>query len=416
MKSQFYNQSGVQRYMNKKRILIVTQYFYPENFRINDLALELKNRGYEISVLTGLPNYPNGEYFDGYTKNKNCDEIWNDIPIYRCKLRPRNKGSINLVRNYLSFIHEAKKKARELEDKNFDLIYVFEVSPITVALPAIKMKKERNIPIIMNVQDLWPENIIAITGIHNRFVIKAVKKLVKYIYKHCDLILTASESFVENIQSYLKTGQDKVHFWPQYAVVKKEEKKNNLFNTEDFNIVFTGNIGEAQGLDIVIEASRELRNTPIKWQLIGDGRNERKLKEKVKEYGLNDFVLFHGRKPEHEIPQYLANADAALLILKPDPVFEMTLPAKLQTYMACGVPIIGCVSGEGRRVIMKAEAGFVSDEISKSGLIKACHMFLQCNHEEYERLRSNSFSYGNQYFDKQKLINELISNIEILCN
>lgn len=401
--------------MNKKRILIVTQYFYPENFRINDLALELKNRGYEISVLTGLPNYPKGEYFDGYSKSQNCDEIWNDIPIYRCKLRARNKGSINLVRNYLSFVHEANKKARELKDKSFDLIYVFEVSPITVALPAIKMKKERNIPIIINVQDLWPENIIAITGIHNRFIIKAVKKLVKYIYKHCDLILTASESFVENIQSYLKTGQDKVRFWPQYAVVKKEEKKRDLFDIDDFNIVFTGNIGEAQGLDIVIEAAHELRKYPIKWHLIGDGRSEEKLKLKVKEYGLNDIVLFHGRKPEHEISQYLACADAALLILKPDPVFEMTLPAKLQTYMACGVPIIGCVSGEGRKVLIKAEAGFISDEISKTGLIKACHMFLQCDKKEHERLRNNSFLYGNECFDKQKLISELISNIKTLC-
>lgn len=415
MKSQFYNQSGVQRYMNKKRILIVTQYFYPENFRINDLALELKNRGYEISVLTGLPNYPNGEYFDGYTKNKNCDEIWNDIPIYRCKLRPRNKGSINLVRNYLSFIHEANKKSKELKKKEFDLIYVFEVSPITVALPAIKLKRKRNIPIVMNVQDLWPENIIAITGIKNKIFIKIIKILVKYIYQQCDLILAASESFVENIRTYLCDNKEKVKFWPQYSIVEKEKKQKELFDPENFNIVFTGNIGEAQGLDIVIEAAKELKDNRIRWQLIGDGRNEEQLKQKVRSYGLEEIVIFHGRKPEKEIPQYLACADAALLILKPDPVFEMTLPAKLQTYMACGIPIIGCVSGEGKKIIEKAEAGIISNEITKVGLIKVCNMFLEYDKNDYEILCRNSLTYSTMNFDKKNLIEQLVYYMRVLC-
>ena len=145
------------------RILIISQYFYPENFRINDLALELKKRCHEITVLTGLPNYPQGEYFKGYSNKKNCDELWHDIPVYRCKLRPRKTGSINLIRNYFSFVKEANKKLKELKNKDFDIIYVFEVSPITVALPAIKYKKKKRIPIIINIQDLWPENIIAVT-------------------------------------------------------------------------------------------------------------------------------------------------------------------------------------------------------------------------------------------------------------
>ena len=197
------------------KILIISQYFYPENFRINDLALELKNRGHKITVLTGLPNYPKGEYFDGYDDKKNCDEIWNDIPIYRCKLRPRKTGSVNLIKNYLSFVVEANKKLKELENQDFDLIYVFEVSPITVALPAIKFKKKKKLPIVINIQDLWPENIIAVTGITNFIVIGLVNKMVNYIYKHCDLILTASPSFVDKIRDRIK-NKDKVVYWPQY--------------------------------------------------------------------------------------------------------------------------------------------------------------------------------------------------------
>lgn len=396
---------------DKKSILIVSQYFYPEQFRINDLALEMKDYGHDVTVLTGLPNYPKGEYYEGYSKNKNCDEVWNGIPIYRCNLEARKTGSVNLFKNYMSFVYEAEKKLKDLEQKYFDLIYVFEVSPITVALPAIKFKKKKNIPLIMNVQDLWPENVIAVTGINNPIVVKPIEQMVKYIYKNCDLILTASKSFIPNIQKYLKNDINKAKFWPQYSVVSKEEKIRNLFNEKDFNIVFTGNIGKAQGLDLVIEAAYKLKETPIRWQLVGDGRELETLKKLVHEKGLDDIVIFHGRKPESEIPQYLANADAALLILKPDPVFEMTLPAKLQTYMACGVPIIGCVSGEGKRTIDESRSGVVSQKISVDGLVKACHEMLNKTKEEYELLKRNSLEYGFNNFNKQKLLNDLFKEI-----
>lgn len=398
-----------------KKILVISQYFYPENFRINDLVLELKKRGNDITVLTGLPNYPKGEYFNGYDRNKNCDEIWEDIPIYRCQLRARKTGSLNLIRNYMSFVIEANKKIKELYNQHFDLIYVFEVSPITVALPAIRFKKKKDIPIIINIQDLWPENVIAITGINNPIIIGAINKLVNYIYKHCDLILASSQSFVPKIKERVE-DKEKVLYWPQYATVAKEEKVKDLYDSRQFNIVFTGNIGEAQGLDLVIEAAKILQDTKIRWQLVGIGRNEDKLKEKVKDYHLEDIVVFHGRQPEDHIPQYLACADAALLILKPDPVFEMTLPAKLQTYMACGVPIVGCVSGEAKRVIEESHAGIVSDEISVNGLVDTCYKFLQCSEEKYNTLCKNSIDYGNRYFNKDKLIEVMIDEMGGLCN
>lgn len=391
----------------KKRLLVITQYFYPENFRINDLVLELKKKDFDITVLTGLPNYPQGEYYEGYSINGNCDEIWNDIPVYRCKLRARHQGSINLIRNYISFAVQASRKLKELQNKEFDLIYVFEVSPITVALPAIRLKKKKNIPIIINIQDLWPENIIAITGITNPVIIGLINRLVKYIYNNCDCILAASESFIPSIQKHLKTNQNKVRFWPQYATVGKEEKQKELFNKDDFNIVFTGNIGESQGLNLVIDAAYELRNTRIRWQLVGDGRQMESLKERVKEKGLENIIIFHGRKPEDKIPQYLACADAALLILKPDPVFEMTIPAKLQTYMACGVPILGCVSGEGKKIIEQSRSGLVSPEITWQGLVNVCGQFLKLNEEEYKFLCRCSLEYGEQIFNKKNLINQL---------
>lgn len=395
------------------KILIVTQYFYPENFRINDLAIELKKRGHEITVLTGLPNYPKGEYFEGYSDKKNCDEIWNDIPVYRCKLRARKTGAFNLIRNYISFVVEANKKLKELKKRDFDLIYVFEVSPITVALPAIKLKKRKKIPVIINIQDLWPENIIAVTGISNPLIIGMVNKIVNYIYKNCDLVLTASPSFVDKIKERVK-DKEKVKYWPQYSTVEKTDEEVSLYDKNCFNIVFTGNIGEAQGIDLAIEAANILRNEKICWHFVGEGRSKDKLEKMVNGYGIGDKVIFHGFHSENEIPKYLKDADAALLILKPDPVFEMTIPAKLQTYLACGVPILGCVSGEGKRIIEESKAGIVSDEISADGLVKVSLEFLKLDESKLGNYKIMAFNYGNKYFNKSSLINNLERDMEEL--
>lgn len=395
------------------KILIVSQYFYPENFRINDLALELKKRGHEITVLTGLPNYPKGEYFEGYDDTKNCDEVWNDIPVYRCKLRPRKTGSVNLIRNYVSFVIEANKKLKELQNKDFDLIYVFEVSPITVALPAIKLKKKKNIPVIINIQDLWPENIVAVTGMTNPIIIGLVNKMVNYIYRHCDLILTASPSFVSKIKERIK-DKDKVRYWPQYSTVNKTDEEVSIYDKEYFNIVFTGNIGEAQGIDLAIEAAKILKDKKICWHFVGDGRNREKLEEMVKEYGVEERVIFHGFHPEKEIPKYLKDADAALLILKPNPIFEMTIPAKLQTYLACGVPILGCVSGEGKRIIEESQAGIVSDEISVEALVKTCQKFICLNSIDLNEYKNKAYQYGEDNFNKLELVVRLEKMMEEL--
>lgn len=396
------------------KILVITQYFYPENFRINQLCLDLKERGHDITVLTGKPNYPKGEYFDGYSYKGNEDEIWNDIQIIRVPLRARKKGSKNLILNYLSFVLNANKRVKKINDK-FDLIYVFEVSPITVALPAIKLKKRLGIPIIMNVQDLWPENIIAVTGITNKIIIGCINKMVNYIYKRCDLLLTASPSFVDRIQKRVK-NKEKVKYWPQYSIVSKTDDKTIILDDKRLNIVFTGNIGEAQGIDLAIEAANVLKSEPLHWHFIGEGRSKERLMRMVNEYGLNEIITFHGFKPEKDIPKYLANADAALLILKPDPVFEMTIPAKLQTYLSCGVPILGCVSGGGKKVIVEAKAGIVAKNISVESLVEVCKKFFKLKDVERKQFGINALSYGENQFNRERLLIQLENYMEEMKN
>ena len=394
------------------KVLVVSQYFYPENFRINDLVLELKKRNHEVTVLTGKPNYPQGEYYSGYSFKGNDNEIWNNVEIIRVPLRARKTGAFNLMRNYLSFVWHANKKAKKI-NKDFDIIYVFEVSPITVALPAIKLKKRLNIPVIMNVQDLWPENIVAVTGINNAFIISIVDKLVNYIYKHCDLLLCASPSFVERIT---KRGIDrsKVKYWPQYSIVSKSNLDSNIFNNGKFNITFTGNIGEAQGIDIAIQAADKLRNENIHWNFIGNGRSKEKMELLVKKLNLESCISFYGFIEENKIPQYLESSDAALLILKPDPIFEMTIPAKLQTYLSCGVPILGCVSGEGKKIIEDAHCGVISQEISVEALVKATRELINLDQKEIDNYKLNAYQYGLNNFNKDNLINELEGYMEEL--
>lgn len=396
------------------KILVITQYFYPENFRINQFCLDLKKRGYEVDVLTGKPNYPRGEYYKGYTFKGREDEDWNGIKVFRAPLRARKKGSINLLRNYLSFAYHSKKRVSKIKKNEYNVIYVFEVSPITVALPALKLKRKTNIPIVMNVQDLWPENIIAITGITFPPVIKMIDVLVKRIYKHCDLLLCASPSFVGKIKKKTK-DKDKVLYWPQYSIVEQATDVDNYFNPNDFNIVFTGNVGKAQGLDLVIEAAKQLMDFPIKWHLIGDGSNKEELEKQVKENELGEIVKFYGHVGESEIPKYLASASAALLILKSDPVFEMTIPAKLQTYLACGVPIIGCVSGEAKKIVLDANAGIVSDRINTASLVEVCKKMVTLPDKELNKLKENALCYYKDNFNREVLLNKLDEYFIQIC-
>lgn len=397
------------------KLLIVTQYFYPENFRINDLALALKQKGHQITVFTGKPNYPEGEFYKGYSFFSKSKEIYNEIRIIRTPLFPRKRGHFRLILNYLSFAVFSSIKAVFCKLDSYDAVYVFGTSPITVAFPAIIIKKRLSIPMLMNVQDLWPDSVVAITGWKSSLITKPLDFMVKYIYSKCDLILAASKSFVPEIQKYLKEEQKKkVVFWPQYSVVSKAEEDKVLFEEEYFHIVFTGNLGEAQGLELVIQAAQKLRDTKIRWHLIGNGRHQQTLKQMVKSNNLEQFVRMYDRKPEKEIPYYLKSADAALLILKPNPLFELTLPAKLQTYLSCGVPILGCVNGEPKRLIQEENVGIVCNSITADELAEKALQFSLLSKQEIEIIKNNALYCSKKYFDKDILIKQLEKYIEHL--
>ncbi len=400
----------------KKKILVVSQYFYPETFRINSLCAELVKRGYDVTVLTGYPNYPQGEFFEGYGPDKPYEKDWNGVKIVRVPIVPRGKKKYQLVLNYFSFVRTGRKWAGKCTEK-FDICYVFQVSPVTIVLPAIKYKKKHGTPIYINVQDLWPENVEVILGIKNKFLLFFLNRLVDYIYKNCDKILCASGSFVKNIRGR-GVAEEKVVYWPQFCddPLPDDGFKPQEYNYNAFRIVFTGNIGEAQGLDIVLQAAQILKEKKvdsIKWYLLGDGRAKQRLMEQAKKLNVNDEVIFIDKKPEHMMGAYLRNADCAFLSLKNNKIFEMTIPAKLQTYLSYGSPILASSGGEVAKIIENAGCGVCIPSGDAEKLAQAAVEMAAYETQVRKNMGEKSYQYYKANFEKKHLIDcleELFNN------
>lgn len=400
----------------KKHILVISQYFYPENFRINDICKEWVKKGYEVTVVTGIPNYPQGRFYKGYGLLKKRKEEYEGVNIIRLPIVSRGKGSIRLALNYFSFVWSGlfwKTFTRVKADK----VFIFEVSPMTQALVGVWYAKRRKIPCTIYVQDLWPENVEVVTGIKNKTIIETIDKMVNYIYKNCELILATSPSFVKRLEErtsvYNKEGNSKVKYWPQYAeeFYKPVEKKDleDLKISNIFRVVFTGNIGYAQGLDILPKAAEILKkeNVQCEFVIIGDGRYREELEKEISERNVEDMFLLLGRKKPEEIPGYLALCDAAFISFADNSLFEMTIPAKLQSYMACGMPILAVAKGETKRIIEEAECGYVSTCGEIKGFSDTIEKMILFSDEKIYEICKNAEKYGMQNFSKVQLLKQI---------
>lgn len=404
----------------KKHILIISQYFYPEQFRINDIATEWVKRGYKVTVLTGIPNYPQGKFYKGYSWFKNRKETWNGIEIVRIPLFARGKTSIGMILNYFSFCISGwfwksftKVKA--------DLIFTSEVSPMTQALIGVWFSKKHKIPNYLYVQDLWPENVEVVTGIKSPVVIRPIERMVRYIYKNCDKIFATSPSFVLSIQNRISENKEKVTYWPQYAedFYHPVEEKSDLIPQDGvLNITFTGNIGMAQGLEILPETAKLLkeRNVTVRFNIVGEGRNKDNLLRIIKESGVEEYFNFVGWQPAESIPYILAASDAAFLSFSNNPLYSMTIPAKLQSYMACGIPIFASACGETQRVIEEAGCGFVSGIGNSDELAEAIMKFYAVTDEQRNKMRHNAIIHGEIHFDKTKLFDRIEDELLLKCD
>ena len=394
-------------------ILIVSQYFYPENFRINDFAQEFQKRGHKITILTGTPNYPNGEFYEGYGIFSRNYELYKDIEIFRSPIIPRGSGSsIRLALNYFSFIIGGIFRSLFLFKKSFDIIFVFEPSPITVCIPAIFIKKFKKVPICFWVLDLWPESVISAGNLKTDFIPKLINPVVKYIYKHSDKILVSSKGFINSIIEK-GVGKDKVAFFPQWAesIFKPIDHEKYLLGTiqkNSFKVMFAGNIGEAQDFASIIDASKLLKdNKNIQWIILGGGRKEQWVKSKIKENNLENNFHLLGSYPLEMMPAFYSQADCMLFSLKKEYIFSITIPAKVQTYLACAKPVVAMIDGEAAKLIDDAKAGLSCPSESPELLAKNIEILSKLASNDLNKLGQNALVHYKKEFEREMLMDKM---------
>lgn len=395
------------------KILVISQYFWPENFKINDLCLGLKEKGHEVTVLTGTPNYPKGKFFEGFSFWKNNDSDWNGIKVYRSKLIPRGNSPIFLMLNYLSFPFFSSIKSLFIKEK-FDKVLVYEPSPVTVGLTAVFYKFFKKVPYYFWVQDLWPESLSAAGGINNKFVLNIFDKITRLIYNHSEKVLVQSEGFKEYI---INQGiqESKIIFYPNstenfYKPLPKDENYLKQL-PEGFKIMFAGNLGEAQSLNTLVEAAKIVneKGVDVKWVFLGNGRMKENLETDVKSKGLEKQVFLLGSFPSEDMPKFFSCANALIVSLKKDKIFALTIPSKVQSYMACEKPILGSLDGEGAKIITTSNCGFASPAEDSFQLAENVLALYKLSEQEQFDLGKNAGDYFKKEFERDILLDRLIT-------
>ena len=395
------------------RILVISQYFYPENFRINDLCYGLKEKGHEVTVLTGKPNYPNGNFYEGYGFFKKRVEVINGINIYRSNLIPRGKGSgFRLFINYLSFVFFGVFRLFFIKGR-FDKIFVYAPSPITVGyLGAFASFLFRAKPYLW-VHDLWPESVKDAGGIKNEIVLSLVNLMTQSIYYFYNTILVQSPSFKEYLMAQ-GVDEKKIIYYPYYAesfydIVDPKPDIDAIFYKK-LNLVFAGNIGVAQSFDTIIESAKIASRMFDDFQFIilGEGRDKKRVLDKIESMSLTNNFKFLGSFPPEEMPKFFASADALVVSLKKTKIFSMTIPGKLQSYLASGKPIIASLDGIGAEIIKESSSGYVTPSEDHHGLAKSIISFDKLSLEQRSKLGVNARKYFEKEFERDKLLLKLI--------
>jgi glycosyltransferase involved in cell wall biosynthesis len=401
------------------RILVLSQYFWPETFIINDIVRTLTEQGHEVMVATGKPNYPDGKVFEGYRAWGTQRERYLDrVEVLRVPLWPRGVGGAkNLILNYLSFVVCGSLFLPWLlRKREFDAILVFAPSPITQVVPAILLKWLKKAQLALWIQDLWPESLSATGFIKNPKLLHAVGWMVRALYRPCDKLLVQSRAFVEPVARY--ASREKIHYFPNSmssrvhsAVVSVPEELLALLESR-FCIVFAGNLGTAQALETLVQAAVHLRDDPqICLVLVGSGSRLAWLKAQQQSLELGNLVLA-GRFPAEAMPQIFEHSSALLVSLNDEPAFAQTIPSKVQAYLAAGRPIIASMNGEGARVVLEARAGLASPAEQVLPLVANIRAMKALGEAERKAMGESGKDYFDAHFEMSAQVAGLIAMLE----
>ncbi len=388
------------------KILVICQYYFPEPFRISDICEEFVRQGHEVLVVTGTPNYPMGEIYPGYENGGKMDEILNGVKVHRCITTPRKTGALNRLKNYFSYPIASKKYIKTLDD-SFDVVFVNQLSPVMMADAGIWYKKKYNKKLVLYCLDLWPESL-CVGGIKKGSAIyKVFKAVSKRVYQAADKLLITSRSFRDYLKGMFDIADERITYLPQYAEAQflnlKEKGRGEIFN-----LLFAGNIGTAQSAETIVEAARLLKNEKVMFHIVGDGIELETVKKQAE--GLENIV-FYGRKPLEEMPRYYEIADAMLVTLTNDPIISLTLPGKVQTYMAAGKPIVGAINGETSLVLKEAQGGYCGPAGAADMLAANIQKLMVSGKAQMIGRRNRE--YYLERFSKEQFIEKLTEHLSI---
>lgn len=383
------------------KILVVCQYYYPEPFRITNICEELVQRGHEVTVITGLPNYPMGNIYPGYEGNARQDEVIHGVHVHRCSIHPRKTGIVHRLWNYYSFSWASKRYIKQLDD-SFDVVFINQLSPVMMAKAGIKYAKKHGKKSVLYCLDLWPASLQA-GGISGGVVYKWFYRESKKVYRAVDKILTSSQSFKEYFESQF--GITEVEYLPQHAEDTFSPLDCKKEADEFFDLMFAGNIGSAQSVDTIIKAAALCRDIPnLRWHIVGDGKELdhcRRLAQSIEAP-----VIFYGRKSIDEMPAYYSMADAMLVTMQKDSIGTMTLPGKVQSYMAAGKPIVGAVDGETADIIAQSRGG-VCVPAENAEALSQCVRTIIADRGSLKEYADHAIAYYKCNFDKKQVITRL---------
>lgn len=349
------------------KILIVSQRYWPENFRITDIAETLVTLGHDVTVLTGLPNYPQGYIYDGYEKGENRIQEHNGVKIIRAKEIERRNNVLFRFLNYYSFPYYAKKIVKKL-DKDFDVVLINELSPIMSANPGLYYKKLYGTKVVMYEMDLWPESLLAGGIKRDSILYKHYKKVSGEIYSECDKILVSTKEHIGYIKELPGCSNVDIEYLPQYAESIFEDSNYESVDNGIIDLMFAGNIGKAQSVDTIIKAAAILKDDPkYRFHIVGNGSELDNVKKLANELNVSN-VIFYGQRPLKEMPELYKIADVMLVTLEDQPYANMTIPGKVQSYMAVGKPIIGAINGSCANFIKNNNIGYVCNSANAEGL------------------------------------------------
>lgn len=397
------------------KILIVTQYFWPENFKINDLALSLKERGNDVTVLTGQPNYPDGKLYPGYNWFNKKVEYYCGIKIVRAPLITRgNCSGVRLFLNFTSFAFFASLTAIFRISKKAEIIFVYEPSPVTVGIPALFYKLFSKAPMFFWIQDLWPESVIAAGNMNSKLILRITDYLVRLIYRKSDIIFISSRSFRQSVTDK-GVSNKKIFYLPNWAEdlynedVNRDEEIVRMLPSGGFKIMFAGNIGESQDFESLVNAAELTRDfEDIHWIIIGDGRKRQWVEQEINSRKLKNIHLL-GRHPMEKMPYFFREADVLLVSLKDEVIFSFTVPAKIQSYLACGKPILAMINGEGAEIIKESNSGFAVNAGDYINLSEKVLELYKMPEEQLDRMAKSSKEYYLNNFDRKELIDKVIT-------